>query len=83
MKLQKNKRPRKPGGRWIYYLLYQDIIWPCPVRWEWEAGYGGWLPYYYAPTLEFVAADPRRVTKVRRGAVSPDLSANVRHEKKR
>lgn len=82
MKLKKNKRPRKPGGRWIYYLLYQDIIWPCPVRWEWEAGYGGWLPFYYAPTLEFIAADPGRVIRVPRGSASPVLPAGGRHGKK-
>ena len=44
--------------------MYEDILWPCPVRWEWENGYGGWLPFYYSPTLEFVAGDPDKATKV-------------------
>jgi len=44
--------------------MYEDILWPCPVRWEWENGYGGWLPFYYSPTLEFVAGDPLKATKV-------------------
>ncbi len=64
MRVKKKSRPRKPAGRWVYYLLYQDIIWPCPVRWEWESGFGGWLPFYYAPTFEFIAADPSRVTRM-------------------
>ncbi|WAT01330.1 hypothetical protein [Rouxiella chamberiensis] len=57
-------KPRRPHGRWTYYILYEDILWPCPVRWEWETGYGGWLPFYYSPTLEFVAGDPNKATKV-------------------
>ncbi|PKE31979.1 hypothetical protein CWS43_08050 [Rahnella sp. AA] len=44
--------------------MHEDILWPCPVRWEWENGYGGWLPFYYSPTLEFVAGDPHKATKV-------------------
>lgn len=87
MKLKKERRPRKPAGRWVYFLLYQDIIWPCPVRWEWEPGYGDWLPFYYAPTFEFIAADPSRVTRVKaprrnqRVAVElRDLSAGYREQ---
>lgn len=57
-------KPRRPHGRWTYYIMYEDILWPCPVRWEWENGYGGWLPFYYSPTLEFVAGDPLKATKV-------------------
>ena len=64
MRVKKPSRPRKPSGRWVYYLLYQDIIWPCPVRWEWESGFGGWIPFYYSPTFEFIAADPSRVTRI-------------------
>ncbi|WP_029686409.1 hypothetical protein [Tatumella saanichensis] len=67
MKSSHIRRPRKPSGRWVYYLLYDDILWPCPVRWEWETGYGGWLPFYYAPTFEFIAADPTAVTRVAKG----------------
>ncbi|GAA0481613.1 MULTISPECIES: hypothetical protein [Tatumella] len=70
----KKSRPRKPSGRWVYYLLYQEILWPCPVRWEWESGFGGWLPFYYAPTFEFIAADPARVTRVRRPVKGTALS---------
>ncbi|AVF37312.1 hypothetical protein BV494_00305 [Rahnella sikkimica] len=44
--------------------MHEDILWPCPVRWEWENGYGGWLPFYYSPTLEFVAGDPDKATKM-------------------
>ena len=36
----KTPRPRRPTGRWVYYILYDGIIWPCPVRWEWESGFG-------------------------------------------
>lgn len=57
-------RPRKPSGRWIFYLLYEGILWPCPVHWEWERSFDGWLPFYFSPTLEFVAADPSKVVKV-------------------
>ncbi|MFF6009780.1 hypothetical protein [Rahnella sp. R3(2024)] len=60
----KTPKPRRPHGRWTYYIMYEDILWPCPVRWEWENGYGGWLPFYYSPTLEFVAGDPLKATKV-------------------
>lgn len=59
-----NRKPRRPHGRWTYYIMHEDILWPCPVRWEWENGYGGWLPFYYSPTLEFVAGDPEKATKV-------------------
>ena len=37
----KTRKPRRPNGRWIYYILHDGILWPCPVRWEWESGYGG------------------------------------------
>ncbi|PPS58059.1 hypothetical protein CRX72_10265 [Pantoea sp. BRM17] len=56
----KKSRPRRPAGRWVYYILYDGILWPCPVRWEWENGFDGWLPFYYSPTFEFVAGDPRK-----------------------
>jgi len=60
----KTPRPRRPNGRWIYYILYDGILWPCPVRWEWEHGYGGWLPFYYSPTFEFVAGDPGKAHRI-------------------
>jgi len=60
-------KPRRPHGRWTYYILYEDILWPCPVKWEWESSYGGWLPFYYSPTLEFVAGDPHKAIKVGKG----------------
>lgn len=60
------RRPRKPPGRWVYYLLQEGIVWPCPVHWEWEASYFGWLPFYFAPSFEYIAADPTKVTKVAR-----------------
>ncbi|MDU3076842.1 MAG: hypothetical protein E7B29_11150, partial [Mixta calida] len=50
--------------RWIYYILHDGILWPCPVRWEWESGYGGWLPFYFSPTLEFVVGDPAKAWRV-------------------
>ena len=43
------------------------MLWPCPVKWEWESGYNSWLPFYYSPTLEFVAGNPARATKVSSG----------------
>ncbi len=43
------------------------MLWPCPVKWEWESGYNAWLPFYYSPTLEFVAGNPARATKVSNG----------------
>lgn len=60
----KNRKPRRPSGRWIYYILEDGILWPCPVRWEWESGYGGWLPFYFSPSLEFVAGDPAKAWRV-------------------
>ena len=65
----KTPRPRRPTGRWVYYLLYDGILWPCPVRWEWESGYGGWLPFYYSPTFEFVAGDPGKAYRIARSDV--------------
>jgi len=59
------RRPRRPAGHWVYYLLEEGLLWPCPVHWEWESGYGGWLPFYYSPTLEYIAADPSKVVKRR------------------
>ncbi|KFC84738.1 hypothetical protein GEAM_0612 [Ewingella americana ATCC 33852] len=46
-------------------------MWPCPVRWEWESGYGGWLPFYYSPTFEFVAGDPDKALKIVKGKAKP------------
>ncbi len=63
----KMHKPRRPPGRWIYYILHEDMLWPCPVKWEWESGYNAWLPFYYSPTLEFVAGNPARATKVSSG----------------
>ncbi|MFD1801503.1 hypothetical protein ACFSFZ_04720 [Mixta tenebrionis] len=60
----KIRKPRRPNGRWIYYILHDGILWPCPVRWEWESGYGGWLPFYFSPTLEFVVGDPAKAWRV-------------------
>ncbi|MFI8416089.1 hypothetical protein ACQKDS_06440 [Serratia sp. NPDC078593] len=63
----KTHKPRRPAGRWVYYILYDDILWPCPVKWEWESGCHAWLPFYYSPTLEFVAGDPSRAVKISHG----------------
>jgi len=60
--------------------MYEDILWPCPVRWEWENGYGGWLPFYYSPTLEFVAGDPDKATKVAGQKARPLRKAARLHE---
>lgn len=60
----KTLKPRRPHGRWIYYVLHEDILWPCPVKWEWEDSFEAWLPFYYSPTLEFVAGDPAKAVKV-------------------
>jgi len=65
----KTSRPRRPNGRWVYYILYDGILWPCPVRWEWESGFGGWLPFYYTPTFEFVVGDPRKAYRIARSDV--------------
>jgi hypothetical protein len=67
----KTPKPRRPHGRWTYYILHEDILWPCPVRWEWESGYGGWLPFYYSPTFEFVAGDPDKALKIVKGKAKP------------
>jgi hypothetical protein len=63
----KMRKPRRPPGRWIYYILHEDMLWPCPVKWEWESGYNARLPFYYSPTLEFVAGNPACATKVSSG----------------
>jgi hypothetical protein len=57
-------KPRRPHGRWVYYILHEDILWPCPVKWEWESSFHAWLPFYYSPTLEFVAGNPAKATKI-------------------
>ncbi|WP_241649419.1 hypothetical protein [Rosenbergiella collisarenosi] len=57
------RRPRRPVGSWVYYSLEGGLLWPCPVHWEWESRYGGWLPFYCSPTLEYIAADPLKVVK--------------------
>ncbi|MBT0728054.1 hypothetical protein [Rosenbergiella australiborealis] len=59
------RRPRRPIGHWVYYSLEEGLLWPCPVHWEWESSYGGWLPFYCSPTLEYIAADPKKVVKRR------------------
>lgn len=61
-------RPRKPTGCWVYYLLYNDIIWPCPVHWEWISDFGCWVPFYYAPSMEFIAGEPTKAVRVSRTA---------------
>jgi len=74
----KTSRPRRPGGRWVYYLLYDGILWPCPVRWEWESSYGGWLPFYYTPTFEFVVGDPRKAYRIAQcGQKCPDYAFHL------
>ncbi|NIF23462.1 MULTISPECIES: hypothetical protein [Pantoea] len=65
----KKTRPRRPNGRWVYYIMYEDILWPCPVRWEWESGYGGWLPFYYSPTFEFLVGDPEKAQRIAKSNV--------------
>ncbi len=65
----KKSRPRRPAGRWVYYILYDGILWPCPVRWELENGFDGWLPFYYSPTFEFVAGDPRKAYRIARSSL--------------
>ncbi|KEY59104.1 hypothetical protein [Serratia sp. DD3] len=70
----KSLKPRRPQGRWIYYILYEDILWPCPVKWEWENNFGMWLPFYYSPTLEFVAGDPAKAVKVTKSLLTSTQS---------
>jgi hypothetical protein len=54
----KMRKPRRPPGRWIYYILHEDMLWPCPVKWEWESGYNAWLPFYYSPRWNSSPATP-------------------------
>lgn len=64
MSMKTPSRPRRPSGRWVYYILQDEILWPCPVRWEWVSSYGGWLPFYYSPTFEFIAGDPQKAYRI-------------------
>ncbi|GAB2935307.1 hypothetical protein GCM10011328_01060 [Hafnia psychrotolerans] len=57
--------------------MHEDILWPCPVHWEWEDSYGGWIPYYLSPTLEFVAGDPLLASKVSRDKPAPDNNPEI------
>ncbi|WP_241592161.1 hypothetical protein [Rosenbergiella epipactidis] len=69
------RRPRRPTGHWVYYLLEEGLLWPCPVHWEWENSYGGWLPFYCSPTLDYISADPSKVVK--RPKTSASTTATV------
>lgn len=57
-------RPAKPRGRWVYYILADNILWPCPVHWEWLSEFACWVPFYLSPSLEFIAGDPARAVRV-------------------
>ncbi|MGC6389580.1 hypothetical protein ACMV8I_18240 [Ewingella sp. S1.OA.A_B6] len=70
-------KPRRPHGRWTYFIMHEDILWPCPVHWEWEDSYGGWLPYYLSPTFEFVAGDPLLASKVSKDKPAPDSNPEI------
>lgn len=61
---RKLARLAKPRGRWVYYILADNILWPCPVHWEWLSEFGCWVPFYLAPSLEFIAGDPARAIRV-------------------
>lgn len=76
----KTRKLRRPHGRWIYYILYEDILWPCPVKWEWESTYEAWLPFYYSPTLEFIAGDPAKAVKVNTPKERSQVRKQVRPE---
>ncbi|MBT0724799.1 hypothetical protein HH682_10205 [Rosenbergiella sp. S61] len=76
------RRPRRPTGHWVYYSLEEGLLWPCPVHWEWESSYGGWLPFYCSPTLDYIAADPTKVVKRPKTAVSTIATvARLREQK--
>jgi len=78
-----SRRPRRPTGQWVYYSLEDGLLWPCPVHWEWESSYGGWLPFYCSPTLDYIAADPSKVTKRPKGALSAESTVARLREYKR
>lgn len=78
------RRPRRPTGHWIYYSLEEGLLWPCPVHWEWESSYGGWLPFYCSPTLDYIAADPSKVVKRPKALISTSATvARLREHKLR
>lgn len=85
MSQTKKNRPRRPTGRWIYYLFEQNMLWPCPVHWEWDRSYGGWLPFFYSPSMEFIAGDPNLTQRVDRASSPPlkkDLIQSIRNARR-
>ena len=62
------------------------MLWPCPVKWEWESGYNAWLPFYYSPRWSSSPATPPAPPRsaavgVKRAARAARLAAGIRSPK--